>query len=136
MARGVWPQPVPVLPLQVAPLITETVSPLSDGPGFAAYTVSVATSTATAPGPALSLTVLTGFPQPDVVTVLHRAASITNTCPARLARYTVRVLGLNAAATGTPPVLMVASGVAQPLVTFALHRAPLITVTAPSPSAT
>ena len=33
---GCWPQPVPVLPLQVAPLITETVSPLPVGPSLAA----------------------------------------------------------------------------------------------------
>ena len=133
---GFWPQPVPVLPLHVAPLITETVSPLPFDPPFAAYTVFVATSTSTAEGPRGSLIVLTGFPQPAVVTALHRAASITNTCPAGLATYTVRVLGLNAAATGNPPVLMVASGLAQPLVTCALHRAPSTTVTVPAPSAT
>jgi len=32
---GLLPQPRPVDPLQVAPLITETVSPLPDWPEFA-----------------------------------------------------------------------------------------------------
>ena len=117
-------------------MITDTVSPLPFDPPFATYTVFVAAFTSTAAGPSGSLTILTGFPQPATVTALHRAASITNTCPAGLATYSVRVLGLNAAATGNPPVLIVASGLAQPLVTCALHRAPLTTVTVPAPSAT
>src|SRR4029077_2924573 len=102
----VWPHPVPVLPLQVAPLITDTVSPLPVGPPLTAYTVSVATSTSSPSGSRASFIVLTGSPQPDLVIALHRAASITNTWPAGLAAYSVRVLGLNAAATGKPPVLM------------------------------
>src|SRR5215471_1601462 len=127
---GTCPQPVPVVPLQVAPLITDTVSPVLLVPLLATYTVSVAALTAMASGPRVSLTVFTGWPQPVVVTALQRAALITDTLPPpRLATYTVRVAELTAIPSGNAPTLTVAKGLLQPRVMRALQVAPSITDT-------
>src|SRR5215472_8379694 len=84
-------------------------------------------------GPALSVTVRAGCPQPLVVRALQAATLSTETVPATgFATYSVRVAGFRAAATGTFPAWTLAMAWPQPLVTRALHRAPLSTETVPS----
>src|SRR5215470_3652017 len=95
--------------------------------------VSVATLMPIQDGPALSVTLRAGCPQPLVVCALHAATLTTETLPPPgFATYSVRVAGLMAAATGNFPTLTVATAWPQPLVTAALHRAPLSTETVPS----
>ena len=71
---GVCPQPDVSVALQVAPLITETVSP----PPFPTYTVSVAGST-TMPAAPGAASVAGVCPHPAVSAALQVAALITET---------------------------------------------------------
>src|SRR5215469_9997840 len=78
---GFCPHPEVLAALQVAPSMTETVSPLpfTPGPLSVTYRVSVTGSTAIPTGPFPASTVAGFCPQPEVLTALQVAALITET---------------------------------------------------------
>ena len=78
---GTWPQLEVTVPLQVAPLITESSwpVPLKFVPPLVTYTVSVAGSTATASGPPATVTKGGFCPQPEVREALQVAPLMTDT---------------------------------------------------------
>src|SRR6516165_2338058 len=76
---GVWPQPVCLVPLQVAPLITDTVPGWSPSAVVAVVTVSVAWSTAMPQGLNPALTVAGAWRQPVCLVPLQVAPLNTYT---------------------------------------------------------